>query len=415
MEAVHQPIKMKVALSFFFFSFGFIAIAQEGECFSPNSTAVQPRITGSTQKYQPIANGYFKERTSKGEVLLDSNKKVLLDGRAIHSISNLDDRYLLLMESIQHYEVYDLETKSFVFERPFKKFKYHPHLKEGRIYIVKDQDVELVYDANFQLILNAERNENLTFELTNKPSAVVMEDKTQSNLPFSLWSTVTYKKVSADYQKITSPRLVGYPIAQLNYNQVGMLNYEGKEIVPVQYENVEQESKHFVVTQNYKVGIYNEKGELVIPIQYQDYRICQTRKDKNYVFVMIDDDKLLVYNQTGQLKLQLSGRVMDSRKAISNDFLMVKIGEKQSWIHLPTIKLVDIPYEALIATNEQRREENTQFILKRGEFYGVVDLLGKVVKPFQFVSYEPTKDEKGTRNGIALKDKKGVEYLFKTR
>lgn len=400
---------------FFFIFISFLSFCQEkeGDLFR-EGVHVQPRIDEASQKNNySLLGGLFYENTRKGAVLLDANKEQLLTDRFYVSIQSLSEKFVLLKVSAGNYEIYTISEKKLLFDEKITDIKYVKHKIEGRIYVLSFDSTDVVYNDQFECILNCERKEKVSYRLTNDISILIAENRIEKQPNTYLWSAKTKNQISETFRTITSPRLIGKPHFKADDGKVGILDYSGEVMVKPYYDLIEEESGYFIVTKDHKKGIISPDGKRSISCNYEDYRKCYSKLGQNTLFFMINENLIDVFDQEFNKIQSFSGEIKDNRKNLASDYLLIQMGEKLNWIYLPTCELINIPFDQFISSSEIHSKENVHFLLKKGSLYGVVDLKGKIIHPFKYSSIESSTDSvSGKRIGFILKDQKGKQVQF---
>ncbi len=178
----------------------------------------------------------------------------------------------------------------------------------------------------------------------------------------------------------------------------GIINAEGKELLPFIYDNISVEDDYLVLEYQNKKGLYDfEQKKWVLPAKYTSINtwtagsiMCKKENDKidwydKSTLTIIDS----TYTRIDRLsqgyflvrKNNLSG-VVDSKNTIivpiiyqefsnsysSNSFSIVKKNDKYGIITYDNRVLVDFVYDNITAKNDV-------FIVKKNDSYGIVDKL----------------------------------------
>ena len=87
-----------------------------------------------------------------------------------------------------------------------------------------------------------------------------------------------------------------YFICEQN-NKSGVIDYNNQTIVPFKYGEISF-NKHFIVSKNHKKGVVNSRNKFIIPLVYADIKICN---DGN--FIVVKNEKYGLLDSTGKVIL----------------------------------------------------------------------------------------------------------------
>lgn len=91
----------------------------------------------------------------------------------------------------------------------------------------------------------------------------------------------------------------------------GVINKQGQEVVPLQFDYVEIFGlvPKVLVERQDKYGVYDDKGHLIIPLNYDGLSITYNNFDpqdyQGYSFIAHKEDKYGLFNEEGQLIVPL--------------------------------------------------------------------------------------------------------------
>ena len=68
----------------------------------------------------------------------------------------------------------------------------------------------------------------------------------------------------------------GFAVVQLN-RKIGLINTQGKEIIPFIFDTIEIIDSVIMVGLNYQYGVINYNGEYILPCQYDDIKVFNKR------------------------------------------------------------------------------------------------------------------------------------------
>lgn len=192
-------------------------------------------------------------------------------------------------------------------------------------------------------------------------------------------------------------QLVNYKDDNLFQNQFlakkgkleGIINpFTEKEIVPIQYQDVQTFSNYFVVTNaENKNGLFSEKGENIINEEYQFYNLFQdkifaTKKNKNYLIT-------LSANQYAEVEIPVDEFVNDGQtfSLISHSkYQVFKKGNKMGVISNENKIVIPAEFEAITSIS------NGEFIVRKDNKYGIVNSQSQVVLAIKYDSYAVMKE-----------------------
>lgn len=166
-------------------------------------------------------------------------------------------------------------------------------------------------------------------------------------------------------------------------NLYGLINYEGKEILPVKYTQIQpiQGTKNsLLIKNNQQVGLCDNKGNIIIEPKYKDIKTIGNDYKNGYI-VVTNDNKYGVIDFTKEEKLQ--AKYEDITNIGTTGIYIVK--EKG------VIKAVNSKKETLIEGKfdevKQINEEN--LIYKKDNKYGIMSSNGqiKVLPEYEDIEY----------------------------
>lgn len=236
-------------------------------------------------------------------------------------------------------------------------------------------------------------------------------------IPFrkgTLWGFYIYTDYNRSKKKIVIQP--GYHSITDNYDgtyivsfnkKYGVLNFAGKEIVPVQYDYIDEIGDYFkVFVKSYnssnKYGLFGQNGEKILEPIYDDI-ILDCNKDgmineNDRGFILYKDNKQAFYNLKGK---EIVPFICDGSMGIRlvNDMLYVKINEKKGVIDLNGNTIIPPKYDDFSFFSQGYAS-----YMREGK-WGHLDTLGVEIIP-------PTYDERYYFTEGLAKVKKGNKYGF---
>lgn len=179
----------------------------------------------------------------------------------------------------------------------------------------------------------------------------------------------------------------------------GLINFSGKEITTIDYEDITAISKienSFKVKKDGKYGIVDNEGKIVIEPKYADIDILG--KDNKSGFIVKDENGkygIIDYSDNQVLNIEYDA----IEKVYGNDLYVVTVDGKQKLVNKENKDILTKGYDSIkqVLSNQ----ENAVIIVKDNK-YGVMNLLGEMlIKP----QYDDLKEVK-TGYFIAKKDNK---------
>lgn len=179
----------------------------------------------------------------------------------------------------------------------------------------------------------------------------------------------------------------------------GLINFSGKEITTIDYDEITAISKiknSFKVKKDGKYGIVDNEGKMVVEPKYADIDILG--KDNKSGFIVKDENGkfgIIDYSNNQILNNEYDG----IEKVYGNDLYVVTVNGKQKLVNKENKEILTKGYDSIkqILSNQ----ENAIIFVKANK-YGVMNLSGEVlIKP----QYDDLKEAK-TGYFIAKKDNK---------
>ena len=243
----------------------------------------------------------------------------------------------------------------------------------------KKEDVFLcIYDVNYQTgeyktkALNSKNEEILT--QYEQVEAISNQDANQN-----VWYEDKAIKVKKD-------------------GKYGIINLEGKELTPCQYDNIsaiEEMKNALKVAKDGKEGILNNEGKEILPMQYTE--ITSLGKDNKEGFIVKGENgKYGIVNYSNEPVIE--AKYDEISKVYGNDMYVVKQAGKQVLVKKDGTEVLNKGYDEI--KEILKNAENGIIFVKNGK-YGVMKTSGEVTIDAQ---YEELKEAK---SGIFLAKQNG--------
>lgn len=164
----------------------------------------------------------------------------------------------------------------------------------------------------------------------------------------------------------------------------GVIDKTGKEVIPVQYDRIEETKNGLVIITNGKYpnekkGLFDKNGKNILPAEYYDIKILNGRIAANKVFV----GPYALFDYSGKQVCDYTWNLFDIFPEITDGFLRVqelknnRLG-KVGAIDINGVLKIPFMYDAM---NEFSEGLSTVSLNKK---YGCIDKTGKVVIPIQY-------------------------------
>ena len=168
----------------------------------------------------------------------------------------------------------------------------------------------------------------------------------------------------------------------------GLINFEGKEVLPINYEEIVAVSEienSLKVKKDGKYGIVDSEGKIVIEPQYADIDILG--KDNKSGFVVKDDSgKYGIVDYSNNQVLEIKYDSIE--KIYGNNLYVVTVEGKQKIVNKENNDVLTTGFDSIkqILANQ----ENAVVFVKDNK-YGVMNLSGEILIDAQYDSLEETK------------------------
>jgi len=166
-------------------------------------------------------------------------------------------------------------------------------------------------------------------------------------------------------------------------DKVGFIDKDGHLVIPCQFDydtdpdTSKFKNNHSVVRTSNKSGLIDKNGNIVLPFEY-DFMglyvegLLSVKINGKYGFIDLNGQTVIpcIYDYCGNFKNGLS---------------VVRMNNKSGIIDRNGNQVLSICYDGL------RRPENTEslmpiFMARIGKYFGVIDLTGRIVLPFEFTN-----------------------------
>jgi hypothetical protein len=355
-----------------------------------------------------------------------------------------------LLIPIEHDEIFDMRSKNYYAIKNGKKFGYY--LKRCSVYespkydglymdgttylkLILDRKHGIVDDATGKLIIPIEYESIIktkdSFKLTkdNKQGAADMQG--------TIIVPVNYDKIEslARYFSSGFENLFKVTIGE----KTGVIDYKNKVVIPVDYEYVEDfEDDFFLVVDNKKFGLFSKKGELlqelkfdfierakneraivfltrkegltgmlnssgreiyrpqfkevfIVPDSDQDLNRVE-RYEKSYFVVLRDSTNMcgLFDLYTGKFAIPI--KYDNIYQHTNREFYLARQHEKFGVLSVDNKVKVDFIYDTLSFSKtyifDKDKINNNGFVAKRNGLFGVINLSGDMLVPFEYTYLE---------------------------
>lgn len=120
-------------------------------------------------------------------------------------------------------------------------------------------------------------------------------------------------------------------------DRYGVIDRTGKVIMPIKYDDIDEEGNYLQVEKNDKYGLYSVEGKKMIPVKYDDIEDCG-----DYIIVE-KNDKYGIYNQNGK-RLRRT-RYEEEPERFAHDMFLISHNDKQGVINKKGKTVVPRRYE----------------------------------------------------------------------
>lgn len=202
-----------------------------------------------------------------------------------------------------------------------------------------------------------------------------------------------------------------------NNGKYGLINMEGKLLVPTEYDNIETISKienTYKLTKDGKVGIANSDGRLVIEPQYIDIDVLG--KDNKSGFIVKNESNkygIVSYSNTAILPINYDS----VEKIYGNNCYVVTVAGKQKLVNKDGADVLTTGFEKI---SQILNGQENEVIFINANKYGIMKLTGETTLEAQYDYLEETKTDifiakQGDKYGIinSAKEEK-IPFSYKS-
>ena len=168
----------------------------------------------------------------------------------------------------------------------------------------------------------------------------------------------------------------------------GLINFEGKEVIPVEYDEITvipQIENSFKVKKEDKYGIVDSDGKTVIQPQYADIDVLG-KDNKSGFIVKTDSGKYGIVDYSNTLILE--AKYDSVEKVYGNDMYVVTVNGKQKLVNKEGNDVLTDGFDTI--SNILANQENAVIFTKSGK-YGAKKTTGEIIINPEYDSLEETK------------------------
>lgn len=250
-----------------------------------------------------------------------------------------------------------------------------------------------IIDNKGNKVIDCNYDEMVIVPDKNKPLFVCVEDTNYSNESYTT-KVLNEKgeKILTEYNNIqpienTDGSTIWYENNILKYqkdNKYGLINFEGKEILAANYDNIyalQGIEKSVIVEKDGKKGLVSTSmGEVIIPVEYIEISSLTKTYDDGYI-VRNDANKLGIISPD---KTTILDAKYDEIKNVTgnNYYIVVENG---------TLEIVDKKGDVVLNSGFETVEEinSDNFIITRGGMFGVISKTGENIIDAKYEDLKP--------------------------
>lgn len=250
-----------------------------------------------------------------------------------------------------------------------------------------------IIDNKGNKVIDCNYDEMVIVPDKNKPLFVCVEDTNYSNESYTT-KVLNEKgeKILTEYNNIqpienTDGSNIWYENNILKYqkdNKYGLINFEGKEILAANYDNIyalQGIEKSVIVEKDGKKGLVSTSmGEVIIPVEYIEISSLTKTYDDGYI-VRNDANKLGIISPD---KTTILDAKYDEIKNVAgnNYYVVVENG---------TLEIVDKKGDVVLNSGFETVEEinSDNFIITRGGMFGVISKTGENIIDAKYEDLKP--------------------------
>lgn len=164
----------------------------------------------------------------------------------------------------------------------------------------------------------------------------------------------------------------------------GVIDKTGKEVIPIQYDRIEETKNGLVIVKNGKYpdekkGLFDKNGKSILPVEFYDIKILNGRIAANKVFV----GPYALFDYSGKQVCDYKWSLYDIFPDITDGLLRVQELKNN---RLGKVGAIDMNGELKIPLTYDAMNEFSEglSIVSLNNKYGCIDKAGKVVIPIQY-------------------------------
>ncbi len=165
-------------------------------------------------------------------------------------------------------------------------------------------------------------------------------------------------------------------------NKVGVINQDGKQIIPAIYNDIVICEQNFICDLNGKTGVINNKHKNIIPFEFENIEYKK-------VFLVEKNEKYGIIDKKG--RVIIVPIIYDYISICSDGYIAAK-DKKYGLLDNKGKVVIDFLYEDLGYDNVAYSEN--RIVFKQNNNYGYLDEKGKIVIPATFKRAQPFKNER---------------------
>lgn len=165
-------------------------------------------------------------------------------------------------------------------------------------------------------------------------------------------------------------------------NKYGLIDYNGKEVLPTQYDSIEaleNVKNSLVIKKDEKVGLCDNQGNIVIEPEYKEIKAINDDYKNGYI-VVNNDNKYGLIDFTKQVILET--KYEEVKPVVASNMYVVKENGKLKVINKDLETLVENKFDDV----KQLNNENIVFV--KNKKYGIMNLEGNIKTKAEYDSVE---------------------------
>lgn len=160
----------------------------------------------------------------------------------------------------------------------------------------------------------------------------------------------------------------------------GLIDFLGKEILPLQYEEIDtlkEVDNSILIKQNGKYGLVNSEGSIIIEPQYKEIKNLGSTYEYGYITVTEDNKYGLVDNLN---KVILANEYEKIDQIEGKDLFVIEENKKQKVVNKEGIVVIEKGFDKIKSILNQ----SSGVIFEENSKYGVMDAEGKEIIPADY-------------------------------